>query len=73
MKREENTNHQLSKGVVCASCHKIAYKPRYKAVTIIAPLEKDKSGGRITIDRVNLCDKFYLEKLRPFIKGMTDG
>lgn len=46
MKREENTNHQLSKGVVCASCHKIAYKPRYKAVTIITPLEKDKSGGK---------------------------
>ena len=63
--------HELPKGIICEKCLKKTYKGNYKKISILEPIIYDTTGKNITTNRINLCNKCFLEfenLLKNFLK-----
>lgn len=59
--------HKYDKGVDCAVCKAIVYKPNYIRVQLHKPLE-DSTGRTKILKSFCLCQSCYSKKVLPFLE-----
>lgn len=61
--------HKYDKGVDCAICNKVVFKPNYIRVQLHRPLE-ESTGKTKVIKSFCLCSVCYTKNMQPFVEKL---